>query len=299
MSENPSSGTPLVSVCLVTYQHAKFIEKAIRSILSQVVDFQFELLIGEDCSDDGTREICQKYAEKYPDQIKLFLRERDDVIKINGRPTGRYNFCQTVAAAQGKYIALLEGDDFWVDDYKLQTQVKLLEAHPEYSGCFHQVNRISEEGDVLGPFVKQPLAHYQTADLLFKTRHHTSSLVFRNYPFIHDFPEFQKRILLMDRYLAIELSLRGPLAFIDQSMSHYRLHSGGIYTGRGELRKLEDYLTMYECFLENYKQLGRPLRERLRDYCWRFYFHQLRLSLKEVNLLALWRALLRFKIWKV
>ena len=130
--------TPLVSVSLVTYNHAPYIAKAIDSILAQETDFPVEICIGEDHSSDGTREICQRYAEQYPDQIRLFLRERKDVIYIDGFPTGRFNWMETLKACQGKYIAVLEGDDYWCDPRKLQMQVDFLEANPEFNVCAHR-----------------------------------------------------------------------------------------------------------------------------------------------------------------
>ena len=115
--------TPVVSVCVVTYQHKDFIRSCLDGILMQKTNFPFEIILGEDESTDGTREICKAYAEKYPDKIKLFLRSRKDVIYINQHATGRFNFMENLKAARGKYIAFCEGDDYWIDEYKLQKQV--------------------------------------------------------------------------------------------------------------------------------------------------------------------------------
>ena len=98
---------PKVSVCVQAYNHASYIAQALDSVLMQETDFDFELIIGEDESSDGTREICIRYAEQHPDRIRLFLRSREDVIYINGRATGRYNFVENLRAARGEYIALL------------------------------------------------------------------------------------------------------------------------------------------------------------------------------------------------
>jgi glycosyltransferase involved in cell wall biosynthesis len=128
---------PLVSVVVVTYNHYAFIEECLDSILSQKVNFEFEILIGEDDSNDGTREICMRYAKEYPDKIKLILRDRKDVIYINNKPTGRFNFIETTQAVSGKYIALCEGDDYWINSLKLQIQVDFLEENWEYAGAAH------------------------------------------------------------------------------------------------------------------------------------------------------------------
>ena len=124
---------PLVSICIVTYNHAKYIEQCLNSILSQKTNFSFEIILGEDESSDNTRTICIDYAKRYPEKIKLFLRSRKDVIYINGNATGRYNFLENLKACRGKYIALCEGDDYWTDPLKLQKQVDFLEANPDYA----------------------------------------------------------------------------------------------------------------------------------------------------------------------
>jgi cellulose synthase/poly-beta-1,6-N-acetylglucosamine synthase-like glycosyltransferase len=112
--------TPLVSVCVMTYNQADYIEDCLEGILMQKTDFPVEILLGEDGSSDGTRKICIDYANKYPDKIRLFLHHRENNIKINGKQTGRFNFLYNFYAAKGKYIALCDGDDYWTDHLKLQ-----------------------------------------------------------------------------------------------------------------------------------------------------------------------------------
>ncbi len=142
-------GGPMVSVCVQTYQHASFIRECLDGILMQQTDFPFEILLGEDESNDGTREICIEYAKKYPDKIRLFLHSRANNIAINGKPTGRFNFVNNLFSANGKYIALCEGDDYWIDPLKLQKQVDFLEANPEFSICFHWVKILWENEKIL------------------------------------------------------------------------------------------------------------------------------------------------------
>lgn len=134
---NKVSKNPLVSVCMITYNHVPYIARAIESVLAQETDFPYELCIGEDESNDGTREICIDYAKKYPDRIRLFLRSREDVEYHWGKPTGRANGLKTRAEAHGKYLTMLEGDDYWLGTEKLQRQAEYLEAHPECSFSAH------------------------------------------------------------------------------------------------------------------------------------------------------------------
>lgn len=123
---------PLVSVSLVTYQHASYVEQAIRSILDQTTDFPFEVVVGDDSSTDGTFELLKKYQERHPTKIRL-IQSRPNLGVHTGN--GRLNLIRNLRACRGKYIALLEGDDYWIEKSKLQQQVDFLESNPDYSGC--------------------------------------------------------------------------------------------------------------------------------------------------------------------
>ena len=113
--------TPLVSVKMITYNHAPYIAQAIEGVLSQKTDFPYELVIGEDCSTDGTREIVLRYAEAHPDVIRVVTSDSNVGSRANSR--------RTTEACRGKYIAWCEGDDYWQRDDKLQLQVDYLEAN--------------------------------------------------------------------------------------------------------------------------------------------------------------------------
>lgn len=115
---------PLLSVVLVTYNQEKYIRSALDGAVKQQCSFPFEILIGEDCSTDGTRSICQEFADSYPDIVRL-LPSTSHNLGLNE------NFLRTYRESKGKYIAYLEGDDFWIDTQKLQKQVDILELQPE------------------------------------------------------------------------------------------------------------------------------------------------------------------------
>lgn len=141
---NEVNDEPLISVCVQTYQHVNYIRQCLDGILMQKTTFPIEVLLGDDESTDGTREICIKYAQKHPDKIRLFLHQRENNIKINGTPTGRFNFMYNLYSARGKFTALCEGDDYWTDPLKLQKQVDFLEANDEFAICFHQVQQLNQ-----------------------------------------------------------------------------------------------------------------------------------------------------------
>lgn len=146
-----------LSVIFITYNHAPYVEKALMSVLNQKTNFPFEVVVGEDCSNDGTQEILKRIAASYPEkepsspndkQVRLYLREKN----TGGRPT--LNVYETVMRCNGKYIAYLEGDDYYCDENKLQKQVDFLDAHPEYIGVTHSNKMIDEnDADITDPEV--------------------------------------------------------------------------------------------------------------------------------------------------
>ena len=130
--------TPKVSVLLITYNHEKLIGQALDSILMQKTTFPTEVVIGEDCSTDSTRDIVRAYSERYPETIRAILPE------VNQGPF--QNVIRTLNECRGEYIAAIEGDDYWTDPGKLQLQVDFLDAHPECSSSFHKVLKVFDDG---------------------------------------------------------------------------------------------------------------------------------------------------------
>lgn len=129
---------PLVSVIVLTYNHEKYIRQALDSILMQETDFPVEILVGDDASTDGTPEILREYARGHPGVVRIFLRSE------NMGPTR--NAYDLLMQAQGEYLAFCEGDDFWLDRDKLQTQVEFLTENPEFVGCAHPCRIVDEGG---------------------------------------------------------------------------------------------------------------------------------------------------------
>jgi glycosyltransferase involved in cell wall biosynthesis len=130
---------PLVSVWMITFNHEKFIREALDSVLMQETNFPYEIVIGEDKSSDRTREIVCEYQRRHSNKIRLRLSRKNLYSQKLKPGLGVLNACR------GKYIAMLEGDDYWTDPLKLQKQVDLLDAHQEYVGCFC-VGRQFEDG---------------------------------------------------------------------------------------------------------------------------------------------------------
>lgn len=130
-----------VSVCIITYRQEEYIRQCLDSVFMQKTNFEFEVIVGEDASPDNTREILLEYKEKYGDKLVLVLHDKNQGVSKNAR--------SVYAKVRGKYIANVEGDDFWTDEYKLQKQYDVLEAHPEYSAACTNFMSVSSQGDIL------------------------------------------------------------------------------------------------------------------------------------------------------
>ena len=148
-----------LSVAMITYNHERFIRQAIESVLAQKVNFDFEVVIGEDCSTDNTRTIVAELQQKYPERIVALMRP-------NNLGAMR-NLQETLAACKGQYIALLEGDDYWTAEYKLQKQVDFLDSHPDSAISCHRVRFIDEmNSGQSSVFPSLPAGTYTIDDLL-------------------------------------------------------------------------------------------------------------------------------------
>lgn len=236
--EFPNSVTksPMVSVCIQTYNHAEYIEECIESVLTQKTNFPIEIIVGEDGSSDDTRAICQKIAEKYPDKIRLLFHDRSNVILIKGKPSGRYNMMFNILAARGKYIALCEGDDYWSDPLKLQKQVDFLETNTDCVSCHHWQKYAIRNGDKFetreAPKKNQGYDNKEKSSLkdIFdnKVRVKTRTHLFRNV--IDEFPDWFYKVAYGDVPLSMVLGEHGKFGFIDEEMAVYRQTNSGVST---------------------------------------------------------------------
>lgn len=210
---------PLVSVCLITYNQEEFIREALEGIVMQKTDFAVEVIIGEDCSTDGTRKICEEYINKYPNLLKPLFHKKN--VGMMG------NWIATIQACKGKYIALCEGDDYWTDPYKLQKQADFMESHPDFSLCAHNADTL-EYGELrrLEPIQKDILT---TDDIIMQDWGiMTASMLFRKDSFV--IPDWYYNIKNGDYGLQLLVSLKGNARILPDAMSVYRKHVGGIST---------------------------------------------------------------------
>lgn len=216
---------PLVSVAVITYNMEKYLRPLLDSILKQKVNFTYEIVISDDCSPDHSRDIIREYSAKYPHIIKPVFKDRN--------VGGSRNMFGVLQACEGKYIAILEGDDWWEDDNKLQYQIDFLESHPEYIGmtcnswCDH--GEQAEYKDLMRYRTEAKVFTYDD----FMARHFhdrlpssTDTWVFRN--IFKDYPDddysvfYEAHNMIWDQSLILILYGKGDVYADPKVVSHHR-----------------------------------------------------------------------------
>jgi len=208
-----------VSIVVISYNQQDFIKKAIESFLLQKIDFAIEIIIADDASTDDTQKVIKGYAKKHPEQFKPILRKVNIGIQRN--------LIDALQHAEGDYIALCEGDDFWTDPEKLQRQVDFLDNHPQHALCFHPVNVFfenNEQEDYIYP--KESHAKEFTLNKLLKTNFiQTNSVMYRR----RSYRSIPDSILPLDWYLHLYHAQFGKIGYINTVMASYRRHAGGVW----------------------------------------------------------------------
>lgn len=228
---------PIVSVYIPTYQQKDFISECIESVVSQKTSFPYEVLIGEDESTDGTREICMDFAKKYPDKIRLFLRSRETSVLLDndGNKVAYLNNKFLRKSCRGQFYAVCEGDDYWIDNKKLEKQVQLMRQYPECTMSYHSV-----------------ILHlHQSGEKIIANKHHqetcivnsrnivigggaycpTCSLMFRKEVFYDDI-SWMYTFPVGDYFMQMYASLKGSVLYIDEIMGVYRKGVPDSWTAR-------------------------------------------------------------------
>lgn len=225
----PDEASIKVSILMITYNQEKFISHAIESVLMQETNFDFELVIGEDCSIDNTREIVCLYQKKYPDKIKILPSDKNQGMALN--------FARTLAQCRGKYVALLEGDDYWTSPHKLKIQADFLDQHKDCAFCFHKVRCFYEDkSQPAYDFPEGDLAQFSTLKTLLRGNYiSTCSVVFRNRLF-SSIPEWYFQLQLGDWPLHIFNAQHGKIGYVKEKMGCYRIHKGGTWSMEKKLK---------------------------------------------------------------
>jgi glycosyltransferase involved in cell wall biosynthesis len=226
MNSSSFESVPQVSVCVISYNHAAFIERAVRSIATQETPFSFEIILADDCSTDGTKELAETTARQCAVPLRILPRTR------NLGP--KENFLDLLAAARGRYVAYLEGDDEWLTSSRLAEQVALLEAQPHLSGCFARAQVTDTNNDAIGDYFEYhrcPVPAFEVGQATAIARGSSApscTLMFRREP-IASIPTWYARDG-SHQGLSVLLTERGPLRFVDKVWGLYRVQRGGIWS---------------------------------------------------------------------
>ncbi len=239
----------LVDVNIAVYNHAPFLEKTLDSVLEQRTSFPFRLLIGDDFSTDGSIEILKRYERKFPDKILVIYQPKN-----LGLNSPERNGIILLKESTAKYIALLDGDDYWTDNLKLQKQVDFMEANPDYSICYHLVDILNTEGNLERETLNTlSVPHtYTLNDLAQGNIIHTPSVLFRN-GLIGEFPEWFTKCAAADYVIHMLNASKGKIYFIPEGMAVYRIHSAGFWSNSNLIFKTEKWTEMLGYLLEHFK----------------------------------------------
>jgi glycosyltransferase involved in cell wall biosynthesis len=249
-----------VTALMLTFNHERHVGEAIEGFLAQETDFPCELVIAEDCSTDGTREVIRQYWEKHPDRIRVFLNRHN----IGARRA----LARAYAWCRGEYVAYLDGDDCWTSPQKLQRQADLLDAHPEYALCFHSVEMVweddSQEAIVFRPH--QIRDCYTLEDLFENNFIAACSPMYRTgmrlerpaWHFVGPVGDWWEHILYAQH---------GRIGYLDEPMGMYRQHQGGMYSMTSTLHKLNvaiEMLRRFRCALD--RRYSGPISRSLSSH---------------------------------
>jgi glycosyltransferase involved in cell wall biosynthesis len=262
---------PVISIGIVCHNYGHYIARAIDSVLAQKMSFSFELIIADDASSDNSREIITSYAARYPGVIRIIMNEK------NQGPV--YCARELMKEAKGKYIAWLDADDYWSCEEKLQHQIGFLETHPDYLGCFHDSEIISEmsseenNSQSLNSYrYYSQFNHYspdfEPLQLLMRNIIPTASLVFRNRDFSAFFSSFNLPVQSFSWAFQLEIIKAGKFRYFNKPWSVYNDHAFG----------LSKKLTSESFSLNNIRILKRlkrdPFYRRYRNRIWQSIAHE-------------------------
>lgn len=222
--QNWNSEIPLVSISCITYNHEPYIAQTLDGFLMQKTNFPFEILIHDDASTDRTADIIREYEKKFPNLIKPIYQKENQYSKGFTSVSATWNFPR----AQGKYIALCEGDDYWIDENKLQMQVDFLENNPEYGMCFHDavvVNELENEVDSFSYHVIEK--DYSATELFENWVVPTASMLFKKEILCYKLAD-RKNFIAGDIVLVEQACVYGKVHGFKKKMSVYRIQENGL-----------------------------------------------------------------------
>lgn len=237
-----------VSICCITFNQEDYIKDALDSFLSQKTNFKYEIIIHDDASTDNTVRILKEYKQKYPDMIKLILQ------KNNQYSLGKDVLSNTFNIANGKYIAICEGDDYWTDENKLQIQVDYMESNENCTLCAHSFNLVDKNRNIIDSVnrYKNDIicsekdiilgggGFFATASLMIPTK------------ILKDLPDYYYNCTVGDYPIQLYAMSKGYTYYINKNMSAYRVKSSGSWTANIDSGKKDEVKVKY---IEHFKDM--------------------------------------------
>lgn len=253
---------PLVSVFMITYNHELYIDQAIEGVLAQETDFPIELVIGEDFSSDNTREIIMGYQKRYPSVIRLITADENVGI--------RRNVFRTQSSCRGKYVAYCEGDDYWIDSKKLAKQIEVMNGGSgDIAGCFHDTYVLRPDGKKSRQIGTRKIDKVVDSYSLLKENNIATVSMLYDRIKVGDLfsPKWFLDCMAKGDYaVALMVAKVGNWCYIDEAMSVYRIHDGGVWSMKGNRHKAEQGLLFFKLLRNFYhdKHLRRIVNEKIR-----------------------------------
>lgn len=224
------SALPKVCVGIMAFNQAGFIRQALDGALAQETDFPFDILVHDDCSGDGTREIVEDYVAKFPGRVRAILQSE------NQYSQGRRILPIVLAEMRGQYFALLDGDDFWQSNHKLQAQVDFLDANPGCVTCQTKTvyfNESEKRTEMIFPPKNRRRMRHDIADLAEGNFLQTSAVMFRA-DALPEFPTAYENLAFGDYAFFALLAQAGWIGLVDEEMATYRIHGANFWVGTPE-----------------------------------------------------------------
>jgi glycosyltransferase involved in cell wall biosynthesis len=231
----------LVVVSMMTHNHEGFIEKAVESVMMQQTTFDYRLILMEDCSTDGTLPICKRLQQKYPKKIQLVANRINLGVMKNTLQI--YKACFSSGA---RYVAMIDGDDYWTDENKLQKQIDFLEANDEYAICFHETEMLELNGHIHPMLGLLENCSFTITDLLKRNFIPLLSAMFRVHDALNGIEAGFSKLSVYDWVLHLTNAEQGKIYYMKDCMAVYRIHPGGHWSLISKQNALKKYLGLMD-----------------------------------------------------
>lgn len=274
---------PKVSVLITFYNQEKYVDKALQSVFDQVVDFDIEILVGDDGSTDGTQEIVKRWIDKYPGKIKMFVMERDGRKVIPGYRASR-NRINLLKHVNGEYFNFLDGDDYFDDVNKLRLQVDVLENYDNADciACAHNTDSLYADGTRKQNTPSSYVEGKYTAKKYWREMYfHTDSLLIRS-SVIKELPLTDLDNNFNDNLITYSVIQHGSIYYLPRSMAVYLQTGDGIWTTGNRVSNLIRNLFAFDLCLKINPDMEKETLHRLGGNFFRIF--QIRKQIRSDNL---------------